>query len=309
MDTIIYFYSIKKNGIEDSNQDTAEEELCRIQRLQQKMQGAAYQLIGIGIKMWMLELVRDVAAEMDREESANRKKSRIAHILHAIQRLLKQDTSTLMASQRLRQHHILEQRWEDFSHMLTEIIRDCYNCYCVYEEPVRKLLVDNCTVLPPEFDEYQNEEWVNYLLQYAGLQTRTPCLSHFVILGWAPCVPKLLHDYAYGMRSLQWTMHEKAYTKEVQDFVEDFYQEYGLAISVRLLHEGENFRQGYPVLQNPANILDFTVEDRIPTGGVVRGSVWLDFASLDEKSRRVEERDTGIYYFSLKKQWKQAISP
>ena len=41
------------------------------------------------------------------------------------------------------------------------------------------------------------------------------------------------------------------------------------------------------------------------TAGVARGSIWLDLYSVEEKQKKMECRNPGIFYFSLKKKWKQ----
>jgi len=63
--------------------------------------------------------------------------------------------------------------------------------------------------------------------------------------------------------------------------------------------------QVYPICLHPSLVLDFSEADRIATADVPRGSIWLDMAASEEKRRRIEDRNTGIRYFSLKKEWKQ----
>ena len=131
-------------------------------------------------------------------------------------------------------------------------------------------------------------------------------LFHFVILGTAPCVPGWIEKSAYRMKSLKWILPEEQSGPEILEFVEDFYTEYGLAISLQTL-PGDGGFKGLGVLCSlPSNILDFTGDSCLNIPETARGSVWLDFLSVEEKRRRIEGRCPGVSYFSLKEKWKRA---
>lgn len=189
------------------------------------------------------------------------------------------------------------------------------NCFCVYEDTVRKALVGGHGyqtggekgedtflpgiwakyILPGEFDGYLGRLWVEELMPEA-------VLPHFVILGMAPCLPMVIEKYAGRMKSLRWIMSENDCESEVQEFVEDFYTEYGLAIMLCLVPAGQKRLQA--VCAEPSNILDFSGDARISLTKVAKGSIWLDMVSLEEKRRRIIGNSTGIVYFSLKEKWK-----
>ena len=214
-------------------------------------------------------------------------------------------------------------------------------CFCVYEDGIYRALVgrkfessfqtmdwmpaeagrgyknDNCletsnilandmweAILPvlwkryfqvQEFGGYTRQLWVEELLPEA-------VLPHFVILGAAPCLPILIEKYAGGMKSLRWILPENDYSQEVQEFVEDFYIEYGLAIMLQITPAGQRRLQA--VCTEPSNVLDFTEEANMNLAKVAKGSIWLDMLSMEEKRRRIVDRSTGITYFSLKEKWK-----
>lgn len=184
-------------------------------------------------------------------------------------------------------------------------------CYCVYDNCVRKALIENCghgSLLPVlwqryfewrEFADYTGRFWVEQLMPEAAL-------PHFVILGTAGCIPELLGKYARGMKSLRWILAEADRTPELEEFVEDFYIESGLAVSLQILPEPKEFKRLQLVCALPSNILDFTGEPGIGTCGVAEGSIWLDMRSVEEKRRRILGRGPGISYFSIKEKWKYA---
>ena len=150
-----------------------------------------------------------------------------------------------------------------------------------------------------EFSGYMKPFWVEMLMPKAALY-------HFVILGTAPCIPELIEKYAGRMKSLKWILSENTSSPELMEFVEDFYIEYGLAISLQVLScEGEWKRLGM-LCGVPSNILDFTVDSWPNAPRAAEGSIWLDFGSVEEKKHRIEGRCSGVVYFSLKDKWRRA---
>ena len=149
-----------------------------------------------------------------------------------------------------------------------------------------------------EFKGYKERFWVERLMPYARL-------NHYVVLGTAPCVYEILEAHARRMKSLRWILLEVDCTQELQDFVEDFYTEYGLAIELHTAAGTDRLKRLHLVCDQPANIIDFTGEIFFGTAGVAEGSVWLDMLSSDEKRYRIAGRRGGIGYFSLKEEWKR----
>lgn len=149
-----------------------------------------------------------------------------------------------------------------------------------------------------EFNAYSSLFWAEQLMPQA-------VQPHFVVLGYAACIPDLAWNYAGRMKSLRWIFAEADDTEEVQDFAEDFYLETGLAISIQLLPDKKEFRRLRLMCAVPSNILDFTEEARImDISGVAEGSVWLDLQSVEEKRRWLQGRGKGIRYISMKEKWK-----
>lgn len=216
---------------------------------------------------------------------------------------------------------------QNFLENLRTSVDDRYECRCVYADAVRKCLVhtedwekgksgsdsrnqDDITAacwLPvlwkqcwqfPEFDAFLQPQWVEPLLEHAKLH-------HYVVLGAAESAYSAILHCASRMKSLRWFLQERDCGQEVQNFVEDFYEEYGLAASLHPLEGERAFSRLLLETLEPVCVLDFTGEPRIPAGGLAKGSVWLDFCSIEEKARRMTEREEGISYFSVKEIWKR----
>lgn len=175
-------------------------------------------------------------------------------------------------------------------------------CHMVYDDSVDKWLkkYDMCgwweeNWAISEFRDYHATAFARKLMDHAHL-------PNFLVLGYDPCVPGLLAGHARHMKSLSFILGEMP--EELEEFLEDFYDEYGLAAACRVA-QGQSLRGERIRCVFPAVILDFSKESRLLTADVAKGSVWLDMDSLEEKRRRIEERNTGIYYFSMKKEWKQ----
>lgn len=175
---------------------------------------------------------------------------------------------------------------------------------CVYEDSLRFLVngqgeAASCWSLVwkvPEFRDYKDIRWVRPLLEYARH-------SDFILLGTADCIPVILEKLARQMKSLQWYLREEDLNEEVKDWAEDFYEEYGLAISLRKLSGGNVFRQLKFKSGAPVCVMDFTDEEKIFAGNLAEGSIWIDFASVEEKSRRMGRQAPDVSYMSLKKHW------
>lgn len=175
---------------------------------------------------------------------------------------------------------------------------------CVYEDSLRFLAEGEGEAAMcwspvwnvPEFRDYKSMRWLRPLLEYVRH-------SDFILLGMADCIPVILEKLARQMKSLQWYLREEDMSEEAQDWVEDFYEEYGLAITLLQLPGGNTFRQLKLKSGVPVCVMDFTDEEKFFAGNLAGGSIWLDFASVDEKLRRMERQAPEVSYMSLKKYW------
>ncbi|MDE6640272.1 MAG: hypothetical protein K2K63_07100 [Acetatifactor sp.] len=175
---------------------------------------------------------------------------------------------------------------------------------CVYEDSLRFLAEGQGEAAIcwspvwniPEFQDYKSMRWLRPLLEYVRH-------SDFILLGTADCIPAILQEFARRMKSLQWYLREEDLSEELQGWVEDFYEEYGLAITLRELKGGNAFGKLRLKSGEPVCVMDFTDEEKLFAGNLAGGSIWLDFASVDGKFRRMERQAPEVSYMSLKKYW------
>jgi len=172
--------------------------------------------------------------------------------------------------------------------------------YCVLEDFLKekidtRIWWEHWTL--PEFGSYCERIWAEELMKYAKGDS-------FLILGTAACVEKILEWYGAEMRNVKWVLKPKQYTEAAEEFMDWFYEEFGLAISLELLGENEEWIHSRPNSVTPVNVLDFTGVEKLFANDVAKGSIWLDMDSLSGKERRFESRCPQITYYSLKKHWK-----
>ena len=176
-----------------------------------------------------------------------------------------------------------------------------YWTYTVYEERLRTK-VDTLSWWDawkiPEFDDYSQPLWAEKLLPHGDC-------PNLLVLGQSDCIPGLLVANARRLRSVKWYLLKKEYTEEAEVFLDGFYDEYGLVVELHLLEEKKDWWRMRFYCPEPVKVLDFTGEPKVSAYGVAKGSIWLDMDALDEKSERMEVRNQGIRYFSLKKLWAQ----
>lgn len=273
MDTIIYVYLKKEYGIQNRESENYQ---------RQDFSMGTYHLVKVGVysKLWCILREKDL-------EEQNAGKLEEDGVLRVFQFRKKREhrRKEIARQQRLAREVECRQKF------LQELLEDREHSYFVTEEPIP--ILEGW-----RFRGYWEEEWVVHLMQHATL-------NHFVLLGTAECIPIILLKFIRKMKSLRWILQERQFGQAEQELVEEIYEEYGLAVEVRLLEEEKDYRRMQLVCPLPVVVMDFSNEMRIPTADVSKGSIWLDMSSLEEKRRRLEERNTGIAYFSLKKEWKQ----
>ena len=178
--------------------------------------------------------------------------------------------------------------------------------WCVYEDGLQFLTdagtgIGGCFGMlwnVPEFRDYKDYRWVKPLLGRVDGR-----YSEFILLGTAECVFGVLRQLARHMKSLQWYLREEELTESVQEDIEDFYTEYGLAITVCPLEGERAFRTLRLMSAGAVCVLDFTEEEKLFAGELGQNSLWLDFTSIDEKRRRMGRQAPQVDYESLKRQW------
>ncbi len=287
MDTIIYLYQSREPA----------------RFVIEKWQEKEYCLIRFGVPSMLWQNLRNVETEQEdkaecMEEEQSQKEEQLKSFRH---RFAKKKGGCERKKDSPNPIFALLNELQEMQTALCMLGENPHWTYCVYEGALQEKV--NTALWPrywnvPKFEEYHDYIWVEQLMECA-------VYNQYLILGYAPCLGRILFEHVEKMRSVTWYLYREQYTRSVQNFIEDFYEEYGLAIEVRLLEADEEWIRVRPSSAVPVNVLDFSGEEKIAACDVAKDSVWLDMDSLDGKYRRIENRNPGIHYFSLKKQWKQ----
>lgn len=245
------------------------------------------------------QLIRIIVREFVKEYPQSKwKRFPTRILLRFVQRLFERRQSRLHANMEKKLgieleeelHSLLDQMGDNFLFYEEEMPRECW---------VRGILHLQ------EFDAYLQPKWVRRILPFARNH-------HFVILGSVPCLQQLLCEMAPRMKSLLWIAPDLTYREQLEDFAEDFYQEFGLAMTLHFLPVGGTFGQmriSDQRYSEPVNVLDFSDGRHVPVFNPPAGSVWLDMASVYEKERRIKARRLQVTYISLKRVWRNSSAP
>ena len=241
------------------------------------------------------QLIRLIVWEPVKEHPQPKKKFFLFRsLLRLVQQFLERRQSRLHANMEKKLRIELEEELNAFLDEMGD------NLLC-YEEGMPQECWARGILPLREFDDYLQPKWVRRLLPFARNH-------HFVVLGSAPCLQQLLCELAPQMKSLLWIAPDLTYQEQLEDFAEDFYQEYGLAMTLHFLPVGGTYGQmRIPDhrYSEPVNILDFSDGRHVPVFNPPEGSVWLDMASVYEKERRIKARRLRVNYISLKRIWRE----
>lgn len=289
METIIYVY-LRKKYVETGAVCDADVRMFQngVGFWRQDFDMRDYRLVRVGVSEELLRILQEQelgACESETSEVDGKARKRFCLPWTRLQPKHRMRTAALLRQQRLKEEAKIRQEF------VQELLEDRDHSYFVTEEPVSFLEGWS-------FRGYFEAEWVLHMMKYAGL-------NHFVILGEAECIPTLVLRYVRNMKSLRWFLTQRQFREEQSLLVEDIYEEYGLAVELRLLEEEGDLRRLRLVCKLPTIVIDFCEEERVSAADVAKGSIWLDMTSSETKRHRLEDRNTEIAYFSLKKEWKQ----
>ena len=159
-----------------------------------------------------------------------------------------------------------------------------------------------CVCKPPvtyferwRFTEYNDMKWYDILLFYAKL-------PYYSVIGVSPVLREILAARAKKMKALFIYVIKSEYNETLEDLAEDLFDEYGLTTRIIVI-EGDSYRRIGLMGILPANILDFSGEDRVNLSCAPKGSYWFDFGCSEEKRRKAYAFSDGLRYFSLTDMW------
>lgn len=171
------------------------------------------------------------------------------------------------------------------------------NTYLVYEPSFEKWLYqrhwERRWEALWEFGQYNEYGEVHNLLLLLKYIERLPRPGHVVILGEPTGMQDWICAIARYMKSVTlYSLKEPRGFAEVQ---EKLLEEYGMLV------RWEKSEQ--PVSEEPSLILDYSGKEKIYIWGIPKGSIWIDMTSLEFRRHAIQDRETGIYYVSLRSIW------
>lgn len=178
----------------------------------------------------------------------------------------------------------------------------------------------------PEFTDYRRAEYAELLfgkaIQYvsASQTSMGKELINVYVLGYDTYVPKLFLSCFRRIKSLTFIQsrgdspkgltgvryaQEAMQRAHLEAYLEYLYEEEGIAANCKILEEGQKYRNLRLQCEVPAIVLDMTDEVRVAPMGKGSGISWIDMSSSDEKRRRLEARNAGVCYYSMKEEWRK----
>ena len=146
----------------------------------------------------------------------------------------------------------------------------------------------------PLYREYKEVHNLLFLLQQIPV-SRWPV--RLLILGEAPGLADWLECLARHMKDI--TIYGQVLPREFETLRQTLLEEYGLLV------RWEKSLQ--PAASEPALVLDYSGREKIYAWDVVPGSIWIDMMSMETRRHALEDRETGVYYLSLKCIWRREI--
>ncbi len=95
-------------------------------------------------------------------------------------------------------------------------------------------------------------------------------------------------------------------TKGVEDLQEMLLEEYGMLTRVHLT-TGREYTKLRLKSEEPVLVIDFSGKEPVSVLGLKKGSIWLDMYASEAKRHAMEDRRTGVQYYSLKTIWKREM--
>ncbi|MCM1568761.1 MAG: hypothetical protein NC081_04860 [Roseburia sp.] len=289
METILYFYTMDKRA-------PYGELPIQLERISRQN----YCLVRAGIqRSYLKELDAEYHRALSREEEyrlLSQKKNLRERLFGKRQRRQKE-------REYIEHLNCLHDRVGDLAELVCPLVDFPNECSYVYEDGLdihvfAKLWQQHCDFIELRAEDYVKSPWVEELLSQAQY-------NHYMILGCVQALIRPLWQRASHIKSLQWFLTKRQYTKELQEFIEELSMEYGLIADVQLLEGEEEYHKRRLKSALPVNVLDFTEVTGLKLSELAGGSCYLDMCSLKEKRRLIEERGLPIRYFSMKKQWKE----
>lgn len=117
------------------------------------------------------------------------------------------------------------------------------------------------------------------------------------IRGWIPMIAEKVNSIEFYLEFA---------TKGVEELQEMLLEEYGMLSRVHLT-TGREYTRLRLRSEEPVLVIDFSGTEPISVVGLKKGSIWVDMDASEDKRHAIEDRRTGVQYYSLKTIWKREM--
>ncbi len=117
------------------------------------------------------------------------------------------------------------------------------------------------------------------------------------IRDWIPLIADKVHTIEFYLEFA---------TKGVEELQEMLLEEYGMLTRVHLT-TGREYTNVRLQSEEPVLVIDFSGKEPVSVFGLKKGSIWIDMDASEAKRHAMEDRRTGVQYYSLKTIWKREM--
>ena len=124
------------------------------------------------------------------------------------------------------------------------------------------------------------------------------------ILGSGMGIREWIHLLADKVNTIEFYLEFA--TKGVEELQEMLLEEYGMLTEVHLT-TGREYGKLRIQSEGPVLVIDFSGKEPLSVLSLKKGSIWLDMDASEAKRHAMEDRRTGVQYYSLKTIWKREM--
>lgn len=205
---------------------------------------------------------------------------------------------------------VLGEMQKAYSHMQERFTKreEALHTYLTFDEGFEKWLVDGESMEEwldawghPLYYDFANGENLRWMLEKAVPKV-WPGKAYILgsgigIRDWIPLIADKVNTIEFY---LEFT------TKGVEELQEMLLEEYGMLTRVHLT-TGREYAKLHLRSEEPVLVIDFSGREPMSVFGLKRGSVWMDMDASEAKRHAMEDRHTGVQYYSLKTIWKREM--
>jgi len=198
---------------------------------------------------------------------------------------------------------VCKEMYKAFQHFQDRYLRkeEDMRSYLLYEEGFEKWLRqrDASEVWSkewkyPMYQDFATPANLQWILQRIS-KNQYPYRAYVLGTGmgmeeWLPYVAERVHHIRFYLEFA---------TKGMEELQEMLLEEYGMLTEVILIGAGE-FKKLRLRSEEPVLVIDFSGQESVAVSGLKKGSIWVDMDAVETKRHAMEDRYTGVHYYSFK---------